>query len=401
MSGEHLSSGSRVDTHAERRRRHVTTDSDFDFDFDRRIERRGTDSLKWHDPQGRELIPLWVADMDFAVPPCVLRALRARIDHGVFGYAVPTSPVVQAVVQWAARHYQWWLPGLVPGLHLACRALAEAEDEVLVLVPVYPPFLSAARMTGRQLTAVPLARDGNRWTIDFDALREAITPRTRLLMFCHPHNPVGRAFSRDELAAVANFCATHNLLVCSDEIHCDLRLEPGPHVPLATVDDTIAARTVTLMSPAKTFNLSGLCCGFAIVPNAELRRRFQSAGRDIVSHPNALAYAACRAAYEEGEAWRSSLLAYLRRNRDLLVSFLAEQLPDICISPVEATYLAWLDTRALGPHNTLRFFEQAGVRLSDGQAFLGPGFMRLNFGCPQSTLTTALERIRAAVATVL
>jgi cystathionine beta-lyase len=212
---------------------------------------------------------------------------------------------------------------------------------------------------------------------------------------------VGRAFSRDELAAVANFCATHNLLVCSDEIHCDLRLEPGPHVPLATVDDTIAARTVTLMSPAKTFNLSGLCCGFAIVPNAELRRRFQSAGRDIVSHPNALAYAACRAAYEEGEAWRSSLLAYLRRNRDLLVSFLAEQLPDICISPVEATYLAWLDTRALGPHNTLRFFEQAGVRLSDGQAFLGPGFMRLNFGCPQSTLTTALERIRAAVATVL
>jgi cystathionine beta-lyase len=383
--------------------------SDGQFHFDRLIDRRGTDSLKWHAPHGRELIPMWVADMDFAAPPCVLHALRERIDHGVFGYAVATPHVEEAVVQWAARHYGWdidpqwlvWLPGLVPGLHLACRALAEADDEVLVLVPVYPPFLTAPRLTGRHLKTVPLARDGNRWTIDLDALREAITPRTRLLMFCHPHNPVGRAFTRAELAAVAGFCATHNLLVCSDEIHCDLRLEPGPHVPLATVDDGIAARTVTLMSTAKTFNLSGLCCGYAVIPNADLRRRYHAAGREIVSHPNALAYAACRAAYAEGEPWRAAVLDYLRRNRDWLVTYLATHLPMVEMSPVEATYLAWLDTRALGPHNTVRFFEQAGVRLSDGQAFHGPGFMRLNFGCPQSTLALALERLRAAIAAVL
>lgn len=383
--------------------------TDCAFDFDQRIDRRGTDSLKWYDPRGRALLPMWVADMDFAAPPCVLGALRSRIEHGVFGYPVALPQVEDAVVRWAARHYGWtvdpdwlvWLPGLVPGLHLACRALAEPADEVLALVPVYPPFLTAPELTGRRLRAVPLAQDGRRWTIDFDALREALTPRTRLLLFCHPHNPVGRAFTRPELVAVAEFCAIHNLLVCSDEIHCDLRLEPGRHVPLATVDDVFAARTVTLMSPAKTFNLSGLCCGYALIPDADLRRRYRAAGQGIVSHPGALAYAACRAAYEEGDAWRAALLEYLRRNRDWLAAYLAAHLPMITMFPVEATYLAWLDTHALGAHNTPHFFEQAGVRLSDGRAFHGPGCMRLNFGCPQSTLASALERVRRAVAAVL
>lgn len=379
------------------------------FDFDQLIDRRGTDSLKWHDPRDRGLIPMWVADMDFAAPPAVLHALRSRIDHGVFGYPIALPEVERAVVEWADRHYGWavdprwlvWLPGLVPGLHLACQALAEPESEVLVLTPVYPPFLTAPRLTGRKLKAVPLGRDGSRWTIDFDALHAAVTPRTRMLMFCHPHNPVGRAFTRSELLAVGEFCATHNLLICSDEIHCDLGLEPEAHVPLATVDVDVAARTVTLMSPAKTFNLSGLCCGYAVIPDAGLRRRFLDAGQDIVSHPNALAYAACRAAYDEGEAWRTALLAYLRRNRDWLATYLATHLPMIEMAPVEATYLAWLDTRALGPHNSPQFFEQAGVRLSDGQAFHGPGYMRLNFGCPQSTLTCALERLRTAITAVL
>lgn len=348
---------------------------------------------------------MWVADMDFASPPCVLQALRQRVDHEVFGYPVATDEVNQAVVTWAASHYGWqidaewivWLPGLVPGLHIACLAYAEAQEEVLSFVPVYPPFLSAPAATGRALKTVPLIREQGRWTFDSAALARSLTPQTKLLLFCHPHNPVGRAFEADELTALAEVCQRHRLVVCSDEIHCDLLLEPRRHIPFATLGEEIGDRTVTLMSPAKTFNTPGLNCGFAVIPNRELRRKFRHAARGLVPHPNALGYTACRAAYEQGEEWRAELLDYLRGNREALGAFLAERLPMFSMSPVEATYLAWLDTRWLGPRNTAAFFETAGVKLSDGAAFQGQGFMRLNFGCPRAMLQEALERIQRAV----
>jgi len=376
-------------------------------DFDRPIDRRDSDSLKWHACHGRDVLPLWVADMDFASPPCVLRALRQRIDHEVFGYPVATEGVNQAVVAWAAKQYGWridaewlvWLPGLVPGLHLNCLAFAAAGEEVLSFVPVYPPFLSAPAATGRVLKTVPLIRPQGRWTLDPQALAAAVTTQTKLLLFCHPHNPVGRAFEREELAALADVVRRHpDLVVCSDEIHCDLVLEPRQHIPFASLDDEICERTVTLMSPAKTFNTPGLHCGFAVIPNRDLRRRFRSAAHGLVPQPNLFGFAACRAAYEEGEPWRLALLDYLRGNRDFLASFLAERLPMFSMSPVEATYLAWLDTRWLGPRNTAAFFEAAGVKLSDGAEFHGPGWMRLNFGCPRATLEQALQRLERAVA---
>ena len=378
------------------------------FDFDRHIDRRGSDSLKWRACDGRDVIPMWVADMDFASPPCVLRALRGRIDHEVFGYPVATDEVNQAVVAWAASHYGWqidaewivWLPGLVPGLHVACLAYAAALEEVLTFVPVYPPFLTAPEVTGRVLKTIPLQRDNGRWVLDLDALSRAVTAQSRLLLLCHPHNPVGRAFEYEELAALAEVCQRHGLVVCSDEIHCDLTLESRRHIPLATLGAEIGNRTVTLMSAAKTFNMPGLNCAFAVIPNPELRGSFRRAARGLVPHPNALGLAACRAAYEEGEEWRLTLLDYLRGNRDLLEAFLAERLPMFPVTRVEATYLAWLDTRWLGLRNTAAFFETAGVKLSDGSDFRGRGYMRLNFGCPRATLKQALERMYRAVANV-
>ena len=378
------------------------------FDFDCIIDRRNSDSLKWHGSRRADVLPMWVADMDFASPPCVLRSIRQRVDHGVFGYSLASDDVNRAVVDWAESHYGWsidaewivWLPGLVPALHVACLACAESTEEVLTFVPVYPPFLSAPSAMGRSLKTVPLVQDKGRWTIDIDEFEKAITARTRLLLFCHPHNPVGRAFEYQELSAVADVCQRHDLVVCSDEIHCDLMLEPRKHVPLASLNEETVGRTVTLMSAAKTFNTTGLNCGFAVIPNHDLRRRFSAAASGIVPQPNALGYAACQAAFEEGEGWRLELIEYLRQNRDLLQAFLSEHLPVFRMSHVEATYLAWLDTRWLGKRNNAEFFEKAGVRLSDGRAFEGRGFMRLNFGCPRETLRAALNRILQEVAEV-
>ena len=375
------------------------------FDFDKIIERRGSDSYKWWVCSGRDVLPMWIADMDFASPPCVLEALRRRVDHEVFGYAVAREQLAEAVCVWAGSHYGWriapewlvWLPGLVPGIHVACLACADNGDEVVAFTPVYPPFLSAPATTGRALKTVPLKCAGNRWTMDLGALAQSLTPRTKLLLLCHPHNPVGRAFERGELDALRELCLRRNLIVCSDEIHCDLALDPCPHVPFASLDTEIAARTVTLMSPAKTFNTPGLNCGFAVIPDKDLRRKFEHAMRGMVPHPNVLGLAAAQAAYAEGEPWRRELIAYLRGNRDLLAEFISKELPQFKLPHVEATYLAWLDTRTLGERNTPEFFERAGVKLSDGAPFGGPGFMRLNFACPRAVLRHALERIRAAV----
>ena len=374
------------------------------IDFDRVIERQNTDSLKWSGADSRGFIPMWVADMDFAAPDCVVEALRARVDERVFGYPVATEEVTAAVLRWTASHYGWridpdwivWLPGLVPGIHVACRGLSAPGDEILTLVPVYPPFLSAPRMAGRSIKTVCLRWETGRWKLDVDELAAAITRQTRLLLFCNPHNPVGRAFGREELLAIAETCERHGVLICSDEVHGDLLLDSGRHVPLASLSEAVADRTVTLMSPSKTFNLSGLACGFAVIPNGELRRRFQAAARDLVPQPNVLGYVACRAAYEGGEAWRTALIDYRRTNRDLLESFFSQYLPQFGVAHVEATYLAWIDARSLGERAGASFFEAAGVRLSDGDPFQGPGFVRLNFACPRRTLRDALVRIAAA-----
>ena len=380
-------------------------DKDTCFDFSIPVERRNTASVKWDKYKGRDIIPLWVADMDFCSPPAVIEALQQRIAHGVFGYTVAPESLKTIVVEKLAADFSWsiqpewlvWLPGVVTGFNVACRAVGEDNDEVMTAVPVYPYFLSAPQNSRRRLIKVPLQETNNHWTLDFDLLEKAITPNTRLFILCNPHNPVGRVFSRDELNTLAAVCEKHDMVICSDEIHCDLILDSEKiHIPTATLDAAIAERTITLMSPSKTFNLPGLGCAFAVISEKKLRRRFINAMAGIVPHVNALGYAAAEAAYRDCVDWHAALLEYLRGNRDTVARAIAD-MPKLSVAPVEATYLAWIDVRAADLPDPVRFFEDAGVGLQDGIEFGGPGFVRLNFGCQRPLLQEALDRMKKAM----
>jgi cystathionine beta-lyase len=383
------------------------------FNFDTPPDRRGTDSQKWQRYAGRDVLPMWVADMDFEAAPAIVEALRRRAAHGIFGYARPVKATVDAVLGALASRYRWqvepswlvWLPGLVCGLNVAARAFAEPGDEVLSLSPIYPPFTTAPRNSARVPRSIPLALNAGarRWEIDWDLLEKALTPRTRILLLCHPHNPVARVWSHAELVRAAEFSARHNLVLISDEIHCDLLLEPGAvHEPAAVAAPEAARRTVTLMAPSKTFNIPGLGASFAVIPDPALRAAYTKAAAGIVAEVNVFGYAACEAAYRDGEPWRQALIAYLRANRDYLEGFVARELPGVRIeAPIEATYLAWLNVEELGLASPVRHFEAAGVGLSDGIPFgARPGtHVRINFGCPRSTLALGLERMKAALGT--
>ncbi len=380
------------------------------FDFETVPERHGTDSQKWQKYAGRDVLPLWVADMDFKSAPPILDALHRRVEHGIFGYARPVASTTEAVVAAMQRNYGWvidpswivWLPGLVVGLNVTSQAFAAAGDEVLSLTPVYPPFMSAPKHSGRVPVGVPFVLHDGAWTIDWEALERAVTPRTKLFFLCNPHNPLARVWRRAELERLAEFCLRHRLILCSDEIHCDLILDPAlPHVPSAALSPEIAARTVTLMAPSKTYNVPGLGTSIAIIPDAMLRARFLQATAGIVAEVTCLGFTACEAAYRDGEPWRQALLATLRGHRDFLREAIARELPGVRVeAPVEATYLLWMNVAALGLANPVGHFERHGVGLSDGAAFgAAKGtYLRLNFGCPRATLEEALRRMTAAVA---
>ena len=376
-----------------------------DFNFDRPIDRRGTDSLKWGRYTGRDVLPMWVADMDFASPPAVLEALHRRVDHGIFGYAQPTDDAVAAVVEALARDHDWtihpewlvWLPGLVSGINMACRLATEDDASVVTCTPAYPPFLRAPGHAGRRLTRIPMAESDTRWEVDFERLDSETPADARVLLLCNPHNPTGRVFNRAELERLAELAARRDWIVCSDEIHCGLVLEPGlRHIPFAALSPAAAERSITLMAPSKTYNIAGLACAFAVVPDPEMRRSFRRAGGEIVPPVNALGFAACAAAYREGGAWRAAALDYLRANRDAVGAAVAG-LRGFAWKPPEATFLAWLDVRAAGLDDPQRLFERAGVGLQAGAEFGQPGFLRLNFGCPRATLDEAFARMRRAL----
>jgi cystathionine beta-lyase len=375
------------------------------FDFDTPPDRRRTASLKWEKYAGRDVIPLWVADMDFPSPEPVHQALRERIAHGVLGYTQPPATLVSAVREYLFDHFAWeiapewlvWLPGLVTGLNVACRAVGEPGDAVATATPVYPPFLSAPGNAGRRLVRVPMVIDHDHWHWDFLHLEAAAGPRTRLLMLCNPHNPVGRVFTPAELERLVDWCVRRDVFICSDEIHCDLVLDDHRrHVPTATLNAAARERTITLMAPSKTFNIPGLGCAFAVIAAARLRRRFRRAMAGIVPSVNLLGYVAAEAAYRHGWPWHQHLLEVLRANHDRVQTAVA-RMPAIRTWPVEATYLAWLDARATGIEQPNTFFERAGVGLSDGAEFGLPGFVRLNFGCPPALLDKALGRMAAAL----
>ncbi|HEX2621873.1 MAG TPA: PatB family C-S lyase [Phototrophicaceae bacterium] len=383
------------------------------YNFDAPIDRRHSDAIKWN-LYPEDVLPLWVADMDFKSPQPVVDALHQRVEHGLFGYVADAPELRELIVNRMQRLYQWtiqsqeivFFPGIVPALFMVDKVFAEPGDNILAQTPVYPPFLSAPGAHEQKVNAVPLVetRTGKRlhYTIDFEAFEAAINPQTRVFMLCNPHNPVGRAFSRDELTRLAEICLKHGILIASDEIHCDLMLDNTPHIPIASLSPEISARTVTLMAPSKTFNIAGLGCSFAIIQDEELRKKLAAVTWGQLPFVNALGYVAATAAYRDGQQWLDELLVYLQANRDYLVDFVEQYLPGIAITCPEATYLAWLDFRSLNlPDNNAQKFllEQAKIGLNDGKPFgdNGQGFVRLNFACPRAILVEALNRMRAAI----
>ena len=379
------------------------------YDFDRIIDRRASESIKWHH-HADGVLPLWVADMDFESPAPVIKALQSRVEHGIFGYPGEPERLKNAIRDRLVRLYEWQvdleaiiiLPGVISGFNLACRTFARPGQGVLVQTPVYPPFLSAPHHAGliRQEMELTRGADGS-YSVDFAAFEAAITDQTRLFILCNPHNPVGRVFRRDELEQMGEICQRHNLVICSDEIHCDLIFSGQKHCPIASLTPEVAARTVTLMAPSKTFNIAGLNCAFAVIQDEDLRRQFQLSRHGLVGGANLLGLIAALAAYEEGQSWLDELLFYLEDNRDFLIRTIQTKMPEIKVHAPEGTYLAWLDCRQLNlePSACQFFIEQARVALNDGANFGrgGAGFARLNFGCPRSLLEEALERMQAAL----
>ena len=372
------------------------------YDFDAVIERAATASTKWV-RHGPGVLPFWVADMDFRSPPGLLAAVAERLEHGILGYTDPPPVLEDAFTQWLADRFGWsvprdwlaWLPGVVPGLNLAGRAIGDPAEGILIPVPVYHPFLSVPGNVGKQATLVDLVRDNGRWVMDMDRLEAAVQPSTCGLLLCSPQNPTGRAYHRGELEALVDFCLRHDLTLVSDEIHCDLLLDASAsHVPTATLEPEL--RSISLFSPNKAYNMPGLGLGVAVIPDPTLRDIFQKALLRLGSGISPLAFAAAIWAYRDRSDWLAAVTAYLAQNRDLLQETVAS-LNGIEMTHVEATYLGWIDVSALGLADPNAHFERFGLGLSDGGPFGAPGFQRFNFGCPRATLERGLARLAEAV----
>lgn len=379
------------------------------YNFDALPDRKSTESIKWH-YFDEDVLPMWIADMDFVSPEPVVRALQERVAHGVFGYAGEIRGLSELLVERMASRYGWtiaaedlvFVPGVVTGINMAAHAFVGRGGGLLIQPPVYMPFLGIARNVQAIRQEAQLCwQPGGRYTVDWNAFEAAITEQTRMFLLCNPHNPVGRVFSREELQHMADICLRHNLLICSDEIHSDLVFDGHAHVPVASLSPEIARRTITLMAPSKTFNIAGLSCSFAIIQDPELRSQFVKGQQGLVHGVNLLGLVAAHAAYAGGQEWLDQLLEYLKGNRDLLTRFVREEMPGVSVFSAEGTYLAWLDCREAGltQHAGETFLKKARVGLNDGEAFGagGEGFVRLNFGCPRPMLLEALERMKRAL----
>lgn len=377
--------------------------------FDREINRRKSDSIKWNLYEA-DVLPMWVADMDFAAPPPVIQALRDRVEHGIFGYAGDPLELRKVIVKRFADRYQWdikpedivFTPGVVVGFNLAGQTVSSGGGEVLIQPPVYPPFFKTGAYAGLKIVENPLVQDENGYYgVDFTDFEQKITEDTRLFLLCNPHNPVGRVFRRDELERMTEICLRKNVVICSDEIHGDLIFPGHMHIPLGSIDPDIAQNTITLMAPSKTFNIAGLDCSFAVIPNKDLRDRYLAAMKGITGNTNMLGITAALAAYQSGNPWMEDLLIYLQENRDFLQSTLDREMPEIHMVTPEGTYLAWLDCRRAGlTENPYDYFlKKAKIAFNNGESFGtgGKGFVRMNFGCTKAILNEALERMKTAL----
>lgn len=378
------------------------------YDFDTLIARRGTGCIKFD--RRPELDPYWVADMDFCSAPEILDALHQRVDHGVFGYAQAHAGLEEALISYLRERQSSDIPleqivhlgGLVPALSLAARAFCAPGEAVMTCTPVYPPFLGIHKDAQAELITVDHCQIDGKWGFDWEAMEAAVTPATRIFLLCNPQNPLGRVFSECEVIRLGEFCERHELVLVSDEIHCDLIFDEdaNPHFSALRLPEALRNRSITMLSPSKTWNIAGLGYAFAVIPDARLRRRFTAAFGHTIPEINALAYYSAEAAYRDGEAWRLQLIRYLRANRQALLTFLKERLPELKAVPSEATYLVWIDARATGIENPAQYLEkEAGLFLSDGAYFGWPGWFRFNIACPRAYMLEGLEKIARTIAT--
>ena len=376
------------------------------FDFDAAVDRTGTWATRWEKYAGRDVIPLWVADTDFRVPSAVLDAMRERLAHGVLGYSAAPNELREVIASRMLERHGWridpawivFLPGVVPGIHLAARYLIKPSDHVLVPVPLYHHFVQALRKAPRQYTEVPLVLSNGRWVLDEERLAASVRNDTRMLYLCNPQNPGGTIFTRAELERLADFSVRHGLLVCSDEIHSDILLEPGAaHVPIASLSPEISRRTVTLNSPNKAFNFPGAGCAWAIIEDEAMRAAFSADHHATLHDASVFGYIGALAAYKECDGWLAAQLQYLRDSRDLVEQRVAA-MPGLSMAHVEATYLAWINCSDLATHDPHALFLEHGVALSPGAQFGADRFVRLNFGTQRVRLAAALDRMDSAVA---
>jgi cystathionine beta-lyase len=383
------------------------------YNFDELIRREGSNCIKYDfrkDVFGREdVLPLWVADMDFKTPDFVIEAIRTRLDHEVLGYTYRPASYHEAILSWMLRRHGWtiqkeWIsfsPGVVAGLTLAIESFSESGDEVVLQPPVYQPFFDSIRMTRRKMVENPLKLVDGRYTFDLDDLKSKVTEKTKLLLLCNPQNPGGMVWTREELEALAAFCLEHGILVISDEIHSDLIFKGHRHIPLASLSEEVANHCVVCMAPSKTFNMAGLSTSFLVIPNKRLYAAYERTLRIPHLHMgNLFGTVALEAAYRKGDEWLEQLIAYLWSNYLFLEDFLKENLPAVKVMKPEATYLVWLDFSAYGLNDdqlNTRIIG-AGVGLNRGIQFgrEGSGYMRMNIGCPRSLLAEALDRMADA-----
>lgn len=368
--------------------------------FDTPIARHGTGSLKWD--RRSDLDPFWVADMDFTSPPEVIDAIHRRVDHGVFGYAVPHSSLVETLQEYLQERIGYACPeeeiihlgGLVPALSLAARAFGKTGEKVLTCTPIYPPFLGIHHDASMELISVNHIKINGQWTFDWQGLEDKVTPDTKIFLLSNPQNPMGRVFKDEEITQLASFCEKHDLILLSDEIHCDLILDEKrtPHFSALNLPESLRARTITLLAPSKTYNIAGLGYAFAIIPNDSIRRRFTAIRGHTLPEINCIAYYAAEAAYKHGEPWRQDLLTYLRENRDFLTSTIRQKIPDSNVPDIEATYLAWIDCKSLQVRDPVQAAEDSGLFLSDGKFFGEERCVRINFGTQTKRLKLALGK---------
>ncbi len=373
------------------------------FDFSTRLNRKNSDSIKWSRYRNTDVLPFWVADMDFATPKFVLDAIRHRLEHPILGYSDIPPELTQAFIQWALRHFNWsiqeewvlWLPSVVGGLNVAVRAVGKEDDHCVIPIPIYPPFLTIPELNQRIPTLSNLILENNRWVMDLNDI-EKKTEQASTLLISNPQNPTGRAYSKTELQELGNLCVRNNTVIVSDEIHWGIILNPAtPHTPIATISEAISQQTITLISHTKTYNIPGEPCAVAVISNPELRESFRTWGTRMLPICSPLALAGATASFCDTSSYLVELNQYLRDNRDLLVTAVNDS-ERLHVTTPEATYLAWIDVRNLSLADPITHFEQHGLGLYDGSEFGVPGFVRFNFAVPRLLLSEGIERLLIA-----